>query len=155
MSVALDLQVSDAAGSVPDVARFQSWARAAVADRRGPCELSVRIVGAEESHELNHRYRGRDRATNVLAFPADLPPGPDEDLLGDLVICGDVVRAEAQAQGKPEAHHWAHMVVHGTLHLLGYDHDTEAHAEEMERLETAVLEGLGVPDPYQTPQPAG
>ncbi len=155
MSVTVDLQLAEGAGDAPSQDRFEAWALAAVAGRRGECELSVRVVGSDESRELNRRYRDKDRPTNVLAFPADMPPGPAEDLLGDLVICGDVVREEAAAQGKPEPNHWAHLVVHGTLHLLGYDHETQAGALEMEQLETAVLAGLGVPNPYQTPQATG
>jgi probable rRNA maturation factor len=109
----------------------------------------VRIVSQRESRRLNQRFRGRPTATNVLAFPADLPAGPDLPLLGDLVVCRAVVEREAGEQGKPVEAHWAHMVVHGTLHLLGYDHQTGQEAARMETREVQILATLGYPDPYE------
>jgi len=106
-------------------------------------------VDAAESQALNRRFRGKDRPTNVLSFPADLPPELELPLLGDLVVCREVVEAEAAEQGKPAEAHWAHMVVHGTLHLLGYDHETAEGAEAMEALEAEILSEFGWPDPYQ------
>ena len=111
-------------------------------------ELSLRIVDREEIRALNHRYRGRDRATNVLSFPADLPPDLPFRHLGDIVICAAVVADEAREQQVDSAAHWAHMVVHGVLHLLGHDHHHDAEAREMETLEAGLLAALGVPDPY-------
>jgi probable rRNA maturation factor len=110
--------------------------------------VSVRIVDTEEGQALNLQYRGRDYATNVLSFPVELPPGVNLPLIGDLVICAPVVAREAAEQGKKPADHWAHLTIHGTLHLLGYDHIDEAEAETMEALETRVLAGLGIADPY-------
>jgi probable rRNA maturation factor len=110
----------------------------------------LRIVDEPEGAELNQAWRNRSAATNVLSFPAELPENPALRVLGDLVLCAPVVRREARAQGKPQAAHWAHLVIHGTLHLLGYDHTVESEAEVMEALECAVLAGLGFPDPYQT-----
>jgi probable rRNA maturation factor len=110
--------------------------------------LCVRIVGPAESRRLNRRYRGKDRPTNVLSFPASAEERTLTRALGDLVICAAVVAREAREQCKPLAAHWAHMVVHGTLHLLGYDHERSRAATRMERLETAILAGLGYPDPY-------
>ena len=107
-----------------------------------------RIVDEAEGRALNERWRGRDHATNVLSFPAELPPGVALPLLGDLVVCAPVVAREAAEQGKAEADHWAHLVIHGTLHLLGFDHETEAEATVMEDLERALLAGLGIGDPY-------
>jgi probable rRNA maturation factor len=135
---------------VPATASFRRWVEAALrgARRRKPAELAIRIVGDDEGRALNAQYRGRDYATNVLSFPAELPPGVDLPLIGDLVICAPVVAREADEQAKPAAHHWAHLTVHGVLHLLGYDHIDEAEAERMEALETRILAGLGVPDPY-------
>ncbi|SKB43378.1 rRNA maturation RNase YbeY [Luteibacter sp. 22Crub2.1] len=137
---------------VPAPASFRRWVEAALkgARRRKGTELSIRIVDAEEGQSLNLQYRGKDYATNVLSFPVELPPGVDLPLIGDLVICAPVVTREAAEQGKKAADHWAHLTVHGTLHLLGYDHIDDAEAETMEALETRVLAGLGIADPYET-----
>ncbi|HET6566237.1 MAG TPA: rRNA maturation RNase YbeY [Xanthomonadales bacterium] len=110
--------------------------------------ITIRIVDEAESAELNRQYRQKTGATNVLSFPADLPDEVDLPLLGDLVICAPLVESEAGAQGKAVTAHWAHLVVHGTLHLLGYDHIEAAEAEEMESLEARLLQQLGFPDPY-------
>jgi probable rRNA maturation factor len=149
MSLRIDVQVGGTRTGLPGVAKFRHWARSALAGRRRDAELSIRIVDAAESQALNRRYRGKDKPTNVLAFPAELPPELELPLLGDLVICRDVVEAEAAEQHKPLAAHWAHMVVHGTLHLVGFDHESDEEAEAMERLETEVLAELGWPNPYQ------
>jgi probable rRNA maturation factor len=135
---------------VPASASFRRWVEAALrgARRRKASEVAIRIVDADEGRALNLQYRGRDYATNVLSFPADLPPGLNLPLIGDLVICAPVVAREAAEQGKKPADHWAHMTVHGTLHLLGYDHIEESDAEAMEGLEARVLAGLGIADPY-------
>jgi probable rRNA maturation factor len=135
---------------VPSAASFRQWVNAALAGakRRRQAELSIRIVDAAEGRELNRDYRGKDYATNVLSFPAELPPGVQLPLIGDLAICAPVVAREAAEQGKPPRHHWAHMTVHGVLHLLGYDHIVDAEAEAMEALETRILTRLGIPDPY-------
>jgi probable rRNA maturation factor len=124
------------------------WARAAWRDPAQDAEVVVRITDEAESRRLNHDYRGKDRPTNVLSFPFEPVPEVDLEHLGDLVICAPVVAREATEQGKPAEAHWAHMVVHGMLHLQGYDHETEADADEMEALETDILVGLGYPAPY-------
>lgn len=114
-------------------------------------EVSVRIVDADESRALNHEYRGKDNPTNVLSFPAGRIEGLPNDVpvqLGDIVVCASVVGEEAIEQGKAIADHWAHMLVHGTLHLMGYDHETDAEAAEMEALETQILMKSGLKDPY-------
>jgi probable rRNA maturation factor len=151
----LDVAVGYAAPrkGVPASASFRRWIEAALkgAKRRKATEVSVRIVDTEEGQALNLQYRGRDYATNVLSFPVELPPGVDLPLIGDLVICAPVVAREAAEQGKKPADHWAHLTIHGTLHLLGYDHIDEAEAEAMEALETKVLAGLGIADPYLAP----
>jgi probable rRNA maturation factor len=135
---------------VPSSASFRRWAEAAIgaAKRRKATELAIRVVGLEEGQALNRDYRGKDYATNVLSFPAELPPGVALPLIGDLAICAPVVAREAAEQGKPPAHHWAHMTVHGVLHLLGFDHVADTDAQRMESLETRVLASLGIPDPY-------
>jgi probable rRNA maturation factor len=136
---------------VPAPASFRRWVAAALrgARRRRPVELAIRIVDAIEGRALNRDYRGKDYATNVLSFPAELPSGVDLPLLGDLAICAPVVLREAAEQGKPVAHHWAHLTVHGVLHLLGHDHLVDADAERMEALETRIHATLGIPDPYR------
>jgi probable rRNA maturation factor len=134
---------------IPSPASFRRWVEAALSDaRRRPVELSIRIVGAREGRTLNRAYRGKDYATNVLSFSTELPPGIRLPLLGDIALCAPVVRREAAEQGKPCAHHWAHLTVHGVLHLLGHDHVEEAQAQRMEKLETRILKALGMPNPY-------
>ncbi|WEN14567.1 rRNA maturation RNase YbeY [Rhodanobacter sp. AS-Z3] len=135
---------------IPAANSFRRWVRVALhgAKRRKPVELSIRIVDADEGRALNLQYRGKDYATNVLSFPAELPPGVMPSLIGDLAICAPVVLREATEQGKSPRDHWAHLTVHGVLHLLGYDHLEDAEAEAMEALETRILAGLGIADPY-------
>ena len=135
----------------PARARMNRWAAAALGRRGNGREIAVRVVGKGESRALNRLWRGKDKPTNVLSFPAPQSP-PTRDAyrpLGDLVICADVVRHEAQRDGKPVAAHWAHMVVHGALHLAGYDHETgERERMKMERREIAVLKSFGIGNPY-------
>jgi probable rRNA maturation factor len=130
---------------VPGPASLRRWAGIAAGGRSG--ELGIRIVGARESRALNERWRGRPSPTNVLSFPA--APSLRGGQLGDIVVCAPVVAREARAQGKPLAAHWAHMVVHGVLHLLGFDHVRNKDAKRMEVRERALLARLGVADPYQ------
>ncbi len=146
----IEVEVEDLSGAagVPAAADFQRWAAAAFAGRRPEAELSIRIVDEAEGAELNSRYRGKSVPTNVLSFPAELPTGVPLSVVGDLVICAPVVAREAAAQGKADEAHWAHLTVHGCLHLIGYDHEDDDKAAEMEPLETAILAGLGYPDPY-------
>lgn len=135
---------------VPGEAKFSRWVQAALsgAKHRRAVEVVIRLVNEAEGRKLNHSWRGKNHATNVLSFPAVLPAGMRSPLLGDLVMCAPVVRREAAEQDKTADAHWAHLTVHGTLHLLGYDHEVEAQAQVMESLEIAVLAGLGYPDPY-------
>jgi probable rRNA maturation factor len=126
---------------LPSASSLRSFARAALPARHG--ELTIRIVGAGESRELNRGYRGKDKPTNVLSFHGEKP------VLGDLVICAPVVASEAREQGKAARAHWAHMVVHGCLHLQGFDHEHEPEASRMEAREASILKRLGFPDPYQ------
>jgi probable rRNA maturation factor len=132
--------------AVPDEAEFRAWAEAAT--ERQDAEVVIRIVDADESAELNSAYRGKTGPTNVLSFPFLVPAGVPNTLLGDLVICAPVVAREAQEQGKPARAHWAHMVVHGMLHLQGHDHIEDAEAEAMESREIEILQGLGIENPY-------
>ena len=133
---------------LPSAASFRKWAAAAAQGRIRRADLAIRLVDAKDGRALNRHYRGKDYATNVLSFPADLPEGVDLPLLGDLVICAPVVAKEAQDQGKPLAAHCAHLTIHGVLHLLGLDHEDEREAEAMEAIERAILAELGHADPY-------
>jgi len=145
----LDLQIAVEAPDLPTESAIRGWVAAAVGDAMAEAQLTVRIVDEAEIRELNATYRGKDKPTNVLSFPFEAPPGVDLPLLGDIIICAAVVAREAAEQGKPLEAHWAHMVIHGTLHLLGYDHIEEAEAEEMEGLEISLLADLGYANPYE------
>ena len=155
MTALIDFQMAyegdaDIAASVPDPQVLQKWADTVfllldLFDQ----EFTARFVGDDESRNLNHQYRGKDKPTNVLSFPFESPPGIEMPLLGDLVICAPVISREATEQGKTVENHYAHMIVHGILHLLGYDHIDDAEAQEMEALEIRILAELGIDDPYQ------
>ena len=148
-SIFVDLQIAtENIEGLPTEEQIAQWATAAVQPEGYELEMTVRIVDEAESHELNLTYRGKDRPTNVLSFPFECPDEVELPLLGDLVICRQVVEREAAEQEKPLMAHWAHMVVHGSLHLLGYDHIEDDEAEEMESLETQIMQGLGFDDPY-------
>ena len=148
-SIFVDLQIAtENLEELPTEDQIVQWATAAVQPEGDKVEMTVRIVDEAESHELNLTYRGKDRPTNVLSFPFECPDQVELPLLGDLVICRQVVEREAAEQEKPLMAHWAHMVVHGSLHLLGYDHIEDDEAEEMESLETQIMQGLGFDDPY-------
>ncbi|WP_318482381.1 rRNA maturation RNase YbeY [Photobacterium leiognathi] len=149
MAIYLDLQyATDSQDGLPTEAEFQQWLDAAVTPFQADAEVTIRLVDEADSHELNLEYRGKDRPTNVLSFPFEAPPGIELELLGDLIICRQVVEKEALEQNKPLKAHWAHMVVHGSLHLLGYDHIEDDEAEEMEGLETEIMQNMGFVDPY-------
>ena len=147
--IELDLQVATQAKNLPAKESFQLWLDAVLLQYLKPFELTVRLVDTKESQSLNLQYRDKDKPTNVLSFPFEVPDGIDLPLLGDLVICTQVVEKEAIEQGKPLEAHWAHMVVHGCLHLLGYDHIDDDEAQEMESLEIDILAKLGFNNPYQ------
>ena len=156
--VRLDVAVGYALprAGIPAAASFRKWVSAALAGRIREADLAIRIVDCEEGRALNRHYRGKDYATNVLSFAAELPEGLPKGvklpLLGDLVICAPVVAREANEQGKPRNAHYAHLTVHGCLHLLGLDHIDPREAVAMEQLERDILAGLGLPDPYlETP----
>ena len=135
----------------PDDNEIHHWIALAIPKERGSLEVTVRIVDEMESAELNQTYRHRAGATNVLAFPFQAPLGLSVALLGDLVLCAPLVESEARTQVKPITHHWAHLVIHGTLHLLGYDHMTLHQARLMETEERRLLAMLSIPDPYEIP----
>lgn len=135
----------------PSKARIGRWVSAAVGRRGAGAEIAVRVVGTAESRRLNRGWRRRDYATNVLSFPAPAAGAAPHRSLGDLVICAPVLAREAREQGKSQAAHWAHLVVHGSLHLIGFDHVHDTEARRMEHRERRILAALGFPDPYAAP----
>ena len=153
MNLLLDVQLAESIehlNTLPTEEQLTLWASTALKGRTDfeEPELTIRLTDEEESQALNSEYRGKDKPTNVLSFPFEMPPGIPLELLGDLIICVSVVEQEAQEQAKTTEAHWAHMVIHGCLHLLGYDHIKDDEAEEMEALERDLLASLGYPDPY-------
>jgi probable rRNA maturation factor len=158
MSLLVDIQVASEAPNIPDQALISTWVSTALdylasnstSFDSHNAELSIRIVDHAESQTLNRDYRQKDKPTNVLSFPADLPDFVEPPLLGDLVVCAPIVATEAAEQGKVLNAHWAHMVIHGTLHLMGYDHIDDSEAEEMEALEIKLLNSLNFPSPYES-----
>lgn len=150
----IDLQIAaENSEDLPSLEQFTQWVQRALAHEAQTedfpeTEITIRIVDEAESHELNLTYRGKDKPTNVLSFPFEVPEGIELPLLGDLIICRQVVEKEAQEQQTSLESHWAHLAIHGTLHLLGYDHIEDAEAEEMEGLETEIMQSLGFEDPY-------
>ena len=159
MTIDVEVQYALEAEGIPDQVQIQSWVESALTlskereKENEQAELVVRVVDREESAQLNQQYRGKQGATNVLSFPFEMPDevkeSGDMNLLGDLVICAPVVEEQAKEQGKEVLAHWAHMVVHGCLHLTGYNHEESEEAEEMESLETTILTGMGFPSPYE------
>jgi probable rRNA maturation factor len=153
MEIELEIQRATTATSIPDDDQFQLWVETALVGKPSDFTLAIRVVDEQEGQRLNLQYRDKDYATNVLSFPADLPEGLPAEIrlsqLGDLVICAPVLAREAAEQHRPETDHWAHLTIHGVLHLLGYNHEVADEATVMESLETKILAGLGISDPYQ------
>ena len=147
---AIDIQIATSDALIPKQDQFLLWATAALESRKPNAQLSIRIVDKAESQNLNRDYRGKDKPTNVLSFPCELPADIDIPLIGDIAICAEIVEEEASSQGKLLEAHWAHMLVHGVLHLLGYDHIDDDEALEMERLETEIIKGFGYDAPYES-----
>lgn len=150
MTLELTVQNNCQAHDIPSESSLLEWIHAATTELQENAELCIRIVDSNEIQELNKLYRHKDKPTNVLSFPFDMEDLElDQLILGDLVICADIIRQEAQQQHKTLTAHWAHMVIHGTLHLLGYDHQLDADAEVMEQLEINILQKLGYNNPYE------
>lgn len=149
MSYQIDIEINSTSKTIPSAEKIEQWISAALkSDELVEAEVSVYIVDEAESQALNSQYRSKDKPTNVLSFPADIPEEVGIPLLGDLVVCAPVVEQEAEEQSKSLDAHWAHMLVHGTLHLLGYDHLEDDTAEAMESLETHLLTKMNFPAPY-------
>lgn len=151
-SVFIDLQVASEASFIPSIKQLAEWASLAIKKPDSDSEeyeMTVRVVDEQESQSLNSEYRDKHKPTNVLSFPFEAPAQIALNLLGDLVICAPVVKQEAEEQDKSELAHWAHMVIHGTLHLQGYDHIEEQEALEMEQIEIELLSQLGFSNPYR------
>jgi probable rRNA maturation factor len=146
--MSVEVQLASGSAGLPAPAELVRWASAALKPEAQSLDLTIRIVDQDEGIALNRDYRGGDDATNVLSFAFDSPPGVEVPLLGDVVICAPVITREANEQGKSSNAHFAHMVVHGVLHLQGYDHQCDADAQRMESREAQVLGGLGFADPY-------
>lgn len=145
----LDIQIATESGNYPSEQQFQQWVDTVLSDQSQDSEIVIRLVDDTESAELNQQYRHKQGPTNILSFPFDAPDGVEMDLLGDLVICAPLIDREAKEQNKLPEHHWAHITIHGVLHLLGYDHIEEAEAEEMESLEIKLLNMLNIANPYE------
>lgn len=148
-TLSLDLQIADSDEEHPSLQALENWVLLALKGQKTEAELTIRLVDEAEITALNKQYRHKNKATNVLSFPAEIPEHIDLPLLGDLVICSKVVKTEAEQQGKPLNDHWAHMVIHGCLHLLGYDHIDDDESEFMEQLETRLLAEIGIANPYK------
>lgn len=150
----IDLQIACTKDNLPSVDQFQLWVDStlnALAEGKAQqvFELTIRLAEIKESQELNYQYRDKNKPTNVLSFPFEVPEGVELNLLGDLIICSDIVEQEANEQNKAIIDHWAHLVIHGCLHLVGFDHISDDEAEEMESLEISILAKLGINNPYE------
>jgi len=154
MGVELEVQRATNLITTPDDGQFRCWVDHAIKQSEHDQMLVIRIVDEDEGRRFNQQFRCKDYATNVLSFPMDMPEGLPAEIvqsqLGDLLICAPVVAREAAEQGKPEINHWAHLTIHGVLHLLGYDHEQPDDAQLMEALETDILASLDIPNPYET-----
>ena len=152
MQAEFEIQRATTSPATPGDEQFRRWINAVPTTKSHQFKLTIRIVDEPEAQRFNREYRGRDYATNVLSFPAELPEGLPEEVrqsqLGDILICAPVVVSEALEQQRPEGNHWAHLTIHGILHLLGYDHEQSAAAAVMESLEIKILRNLGISDPY-------
>ncbi|MEE9397554.1 MAG: rRNA maturation RNase YbeY [Methylococcales bacterium] len=146
--ILLDVQYASQVMEVPSKEQFRTWLNTVLVDQNYDVEVVIRITDEQEMSQLNHRYRQRQGTTNILSFPFEAPDQVPVDLLGDLVVCAPVVEQEAMQQGKDLNAHWAHMIIHGALHLLGYDHIKDSEAEAMENMEVDLLKSIGFPNPY-------
>ncbi len=149
MKYRIDFQNVSSLSTVPSRFEFKRWVELALCDEKEEAEVCIRIVDEDEMKNLNHTYRKKEKTTNVLSFPYVAPPNVEPYFLGDIIVCASVIEEEAKAQGKQPVAHWAHMVIHGILHLLGYDHVIAKDANIMEAIEIRLLRKLGFPNPYE------
>lgn len=145
----LDFQIVSKSKQLPSPALFKGWVDAVLQDKSQDSEVVIRIVDEDEMIHFNEQYRDKKGSTNILSFPFEPPEGVESDLLGDLLVCASVIEAEAQQQNKKLKHHWAHMIIHGVLHLIGYNHLEQLEAEEMESLEIKILRSIKIDNPYE------
>lgn len=150
MNINLIIQNPSKIKNIPTKKQFTAWIESALGSRHKKCEILIRIVDKKEITKINKTYRKKNKPTNIISFEFDPPPGVKTNFLGDLIICASVVRTEAKLQHKTMVSHWAHLTIHGTLHLLGYDHIDDTDAEEMENLEIKILKKLSFPNPYES-----
>ncbi len=144
----LDIQIVSESKQLPSLEQFQSWVDSVLTDKAVDSEIVIRIVDEQEMTQFNEQYRKKKGATNILSFPFDAPEGIESQLLGDLLVCAPIIEKQAIQQNKTIEDHWAHMIVHGILHLIGYDHINDAEAEEMEALEVKLLKTIKIKNPY-------
>ena len=144
----VEVQFATAVGDLPTPEQISAWVEHALPVAKRASEINIRVVDEAEAVELNQQFRGKDYAPNVLSFPAELPPGMDFEMLGDIALCAPVAVREAKTQQKSVEQHFAHLLIHGTLHLLGFDHESEDDAKVMEQAERELLAHFGFPDPY-------
>ena len=149
MKINVDIENFSSCKNIPDEIFFHRWVSASLSSQKKPLEVVIRVINEDESAALNNRFRKKNVATNVLSFPADLPESLNFPLLGDLAICAQVVAREADEQNKDLDAHWAHIVIHGSLHLIGFDHEDDADAKKMEKMETKILSEFYFPSPYE------
>ena len=145
----IDIQIASQSKKIPAQEQFQYWVDAILTNSTENSEIVIRIVDEPEMIQFNEQYRNKKGSTNILSFPFDMPVGIKSDLLGDLLVCAPIVEKEALLQNKALEHHWSHMIIHGVLHLLGYDHIDNDEAEEMEALEINILQTVNIENPYQ------
>ena len=149
MKINVDIENFSSCENIPDEIFFHRWVSASLSSQKKPLEVVIRVINEDESAALNNRFRKKNVATNVLSFPADLPESLNYPLLGDLAICAQVVAREADEQNKDLDAHWAHIIIHGSLHLIGFDHEDDADAKKMEKMETKILSEFYFPSPYE------
>ena len=149
MKINVDIENFSSCKNIPDEIFFHRWVSASLSSQKKPLEVVIRVINEDESAALNNRFRKKNVATNVLSFPADLPESLNFPLLGDLAICAQVVAREADEQNKDLDAHWAHIIIHGSLHLIGFDHEDDVDAKKMEKMETKILSEFYFPSPYE------
>ena len=149
MKINVDIENFSSCKNIPDEIFFHRWVSASLSSQKKPLEVVIRVINEDESAALNNRFRKKNVATNVLSFPADLPESLNYPLLGDLAICAQVVAREADEQNKDLDAHWAHIIIHGSLHLIGFDHKDDVDAKKMEKMETKILSEFYFPSPYE------